>query len=636
MYGSIHNGGQRRTPFAAVSPANLLDFRDTSPAHPVIQYSVEAYDSLYSGGPKGDGSAAADAGGREGSQGSLGSLVWRQQNDEEDDEPTRPLLREIENHVPRDLNIGFDELQVWRLASTELFRDVDQPRTVEGRQEGERTRRVFITFNTCLQPQSNSSSDSETPLPQLELYISNSTANQTPGPNVRNRPQISVIIRGGFGALTLDASSDIFIGVYGPGLPDKSDQRRFAGDWNYQISLSTKAPYHNYEEKQNLFLIDSDNTAALLITNNMTKNSKPTEEEILKIMSTPPPFPFDIYATNRDIPTPFDGLERSYCAVTMRRIAGVSVVNSLTRRGLGNLPKQQFHITGLNKSATYNGYLARPRQILEGEPNPDSPSPGRPTTPNGGTLWKPIRISTKSDGNCQVVYDLSFCSEVAYAVPSNPTLFNSLQLREMYDGYTKEIFQNFTYSLQQIPCNASSEARYSLTRSCDDCYNAYKTWLCAVSIPRCADYSSDLPYLASRGSNTLFFNATSNSTSPPPPNLKLPADPNSSEFRASVASRNPIIESQIRPGPYKEIKPCLDLCYTMVQSCPSDFNFVCPRIVTWGQEVSYGERSQDGDITCSFLGAAYFLSNGRRLRVNGGGYMWWWWALVVVGTWMVR
>lgn len=89
-------------------------------------------------------------------------------------------------------------------------------------------------------------------------------------------------------------------------------------------------------------------------------------------------------------------------------------------------------------------------------------------------------------------------------------------------------------------------------------------------------------------------------------------------FNGSISdsSRNILIDMVVSPGPYKEIQPCIDLCWTLVQSCPSSFGFACPRGKTAYD--SYGDRSPDGDVTCSWLGAVYFLSDGGRRMVSGG------------------
>lgn len=223
-----------------------------------------------------------------------------------------------------------------------------------------------------------------------------------------------------------------------------------------------------------------------------------------------------------------------------------------------------------------------------------------------------------ADDNCAVLFNLSFCSEVAYAVPSNPKL-SVAALRDLYDTNAQNYYTNFSYSLQQIQCNASQESMFSLTVGCDDCALAYKQWLCSVGVPRCADFSNNASYLMVRNAGQDFINGTS-----------LPAD---SPYRQSVStnsSRVQLIDTEIKPGPYKEILPCLDVCHTLVKNCPISLGFNCPT-GSWANS-SYGYRDANGDITCSYLGAAYFLNLGAKMGVWGSVYMlagiWGiWWAL---------
>lgn len=159
---------------------------------------------------------------------------------------------------------------------------------------------------------------------------------------------------------------------------------------------------------------------------------------------------------------------------------------------------------------------------------------------------------------------------------------------------------------------------YSLAVGCDDCANAYKQWLCSVSIPRCEDFTKSASYLQVRNAGQDFINGSA-----------LPADSVYRQSAVTNASRNPLIDSQIQPGPYKEILPCQDICYTLVKSCPSTFGFGCPT----GQwlNASYGYRNGDGDITCSYLGAAYYLNGGPRVVVGWAG----WGVVVLVAGWLL-
>lgn len=208
---------------------------------------------------------------------------------------------------------------------------------------------------------------------------------------------------------------------------------------------------------------------------------------------------------------------------------------------------------------------------------------------------------------------------MAYAVPSNPSI-NITNLGKIYDTYAADLYQNFAYSLQQIQCNASAESMYSLAVNCTSCEHAYKEWLCAVTIPRCADFSNNATYLQVRNAGQPFLNGSS--IPPGSPLRSLPA---------SNHSRNPLIDTRIQPGPYKEVLTCLDVCHTLVRTCPAALEFACPQgpRVNW----SYGTRDQSGVITCNYLGAAYYLNAAGRVSLRFGrvfvmlGVFWFFWLL---------
>lgn len=478
------------------------------------------------------------------------------------------------------------------------------------RQEDERpnNRTVYISFNTCKQPLPTN----ETlglHVPSLELYVSTNRRNIRPGPKVTNMDQQVILIDEGLGTLVLDVEDEFYLGVYAPNMTDPEIRGRWKGEWNYEIAVSTESLVHQFSDKQEVFLIDIDSSSALLISSNLTENAS---EEVTKT-------PYELYGYNNGWRAISKGLDRSYCAIRQHtQGAGGAVRMSITKRGPGGLPKQQFHMTSLNKTSQY--------RIFAGKKG--DPEEGR--APAGGTVWRPLTLNTKSDGNCQVIFDLNFCSEVAYAVPSNPTIFPQYSdLAKFYDDIAIAWYQNFTTSLQQIPCNATNDSKYSLAKSCTDCANDYKTWLCAVTIPRCADFSQPGWYLQPRGVGTKFYNKTAGRYED---NEEADSFTNRSrkENLAAYQSRNKLIDEIVKPGPYKEIKPCIDLCYSMVQSCPTNFGFSCPKEGTFAMLNSYGQRADnlDGDIKCSYLGAAFNLAGVEGLfsRLS--------WGLMVLVTGM--
>lgn len=227
-----------------------------------------------------------------------------------------------------------------------------------------------------------------------------------------------------------------------------------------------------------------------------------------------------------------------------------------------------------------------------------------------------------------MISDLDFCSAVAYAVPSSPSL-NGTQLAKVYDDYAAKVYKNFSLSLQQIPCNASDTERYSLATGCDQCAASYKQWLCAVTIPRCHDFSSTLPYLLPRNLRQSFINGST-----------LPDKYPGLQAVLTNSSRNPFIDNEIKPGPYKEVLPCRELCYQLVRDCPSALGFVCPR-KKW-LEASYGFLT-GAEVTCNSMGVEYQQQDGgealetRSIDFGVGARVYEFWDLVRgLGTSLMR
>ncbi|KFY63120.1 hypothetical protein V496_04167, partial [Pseudogymnoascus sp. VKM F-4515 (FW-2607)] len=443
------------------------------------------------------------------------------------------------------------------------------------------TRSVYITLNTCLQPQ-NAKGDSgpKGPPPQVTMYVGENQT--TVGPDQPADGQRKMEAKFGFANLTFDASKDIFIALSGPNTTE------FEGIYSVELVASIDTPYHSYSgNAADLFFIDSDSNSALLATKNLTLDTSNTDVYKKWMQLSPPPYV--IFANNKN-QTWIDGVSRSYCGLeTYAQIAGTrervrtdAVKTIMTNVTLGSFPKQQFYFQGLNASSQYYGILALPGNATERSPG------------GGGRVWKTMDFTTQTDGNCAVLFNLTFCSDVSYAVPGNPTLFPTISsLAAFYDKAAESAYANFAKALQQIPCEIPSTGQYSLVRNCPDCAAAYKAWLCSVTIPRCQDYSRADPWLQPRNVVQSFPNASALSDT-----AFVQA---SRDVMYLNSSRNPAIDEVVRPGPYKEILPCLDMCYNLVQSCPAAMGFACPGMKEGG-ESSYGRRpngsvSEDGQIT---------------------------------------
>lgn len=192
-----------------------------------------------------------------------------------------------------------------------------------------------------------------------------------------------------------------------------------------------------------------------------------------------------------------------------------------------------------------------------------------------------------------MVTNLDFCDDIQYAIPGNTEKFKDDSLGKKYDDYAKEMYDNFEKALMQVQCEAPSTKMYSLMKGCDDCRKAYKKWLCTVVMPRCEDFTSDSPHTIVRNAGQAFPNGT-----------KL-SDNELAAYSQPVfnTSRNKFIDDQIAPGPYKELLPCDDLCYEVVQSCPAALKFACPLSRFREFNSSYGKRNlDDKDVTCNYPG----------------------------------
>lgn len=480
-----------------------------------------------------------------------------------------------------------------------------------GGELSKRSSTVYLSLVTCSRPTTNTTG-AEGDFPQLTMYVS---TEESPGPHQDSSKQQSITSTEGFAKYELEADGNVYVSV----AADNSTE--YSGGYEYRISASIDEYYYNVVSNDSFaYFVDSDHSAALLVTNNLTQSSQGSVN-FEQWMNVSPPYTMFAHNIND---TSLKGLTSSFCAVQAYSIQK-PVDTGMTSRGLGNKPKEQFYIEGLNRSSTYVGILG---MIGNGS------DWGNDIIGGGGIVWQPMNFTTKSgkfsfsfvsvfpcikpanfvdaEDNCAVLFNLTFCDEVAYAVPSNPNKTVE-ELRQVYDNYTSKYYKNFEKSLQQIQCNTSAESMFSLAVNCSDCASEYRQWLCSVSIPRCADFTANQSYLRVRNAGQDFINGSSL--------------PENDPLRWSVItnqSRNPIIDSEIKPGPYKEILPCNYICHDMVKSCPAALGFSCP--TGYWMNASYGYKDSNGDITCSYLGAAYYLSLGAKLGVWGSVYM-------LIGMW---
>lgn len=151
-------------------------------------------------------------------------------------------------------------------------------------------------------------------------------------------------------------------------------------------------------------------------------------------------------------------------------------------------------------------------------------------------------------------------------------------------------------------------------------------------MPRCEDYSAPDSWLQPRNIRSPFANG---STPFIPPNQHKMKGMEPERWGYSQ-SRNPKIDKEIQPGPYKELLPCEDLCFDIVRSCPATLGFGCP-VGSMLQKQQYGKRIIREDepeedkkkLKCSFPGAVVDLNTAKNVGVRLGAG---WGFLVLIGV----
>ena len=135
-----------------------------------------------------------------------------------------------------------------------------------------------------------------------------------------------------------------------------------------------------------------------------------------------------------------------------------------------------------------------------------------------------------------------------------------------------------------------------------------------MTIPRCEDFSNAAPYLQPRAVSQPFPDGTVLDAQA----LAGAGVPNTTAYNSS---RNPLIDQFVQPGPYKELLPCDDLCYKLVQSCPAALGFGCPLPGQIGFDGNYAKHEPSGELTCNFPGSAHVIAGSGRAVVGVWGVL---------------
>ncbi|PTB35473.1 hypothetical protein M441DRAFT_74224 [Trichoderma asperellum CBS 433.97] len=486
------------------------------------------------------------------------------------------------------------KLELKRDADLQGRRDDDDNSPSSSQGSGGPPRVLYLSANTCLQPHSASNSTSVPP--QLRIYVSTSSKDGCPDVTKPPAGVQSKAFEQGAIMYSLNATDDVYVTIAAPNVT-----KDFQGLYNFGIAASVDDYYYQYSDIDGQLLwMDSDATSALLQTAPLTGNV----QQISSVMEAGPQY--EMYVQGNKAPI-LNGLMRSACGLnnaaqiaSKRLDNGQWNNNELVRskiydKGPGGWPRQQFYFEGLNSSSSYSGIL-----VIPGNKTASSTTQRSGVVGGGGTVFPPTSFDTSAGTNCNLITDLDFCDDVQWAAPGN-NKYNNTELGNLYDNYAKTMYGYFLNVMMQIPCEAPSTQRYSLAANCGNCTVAYKQWLCAVAIPRCEDFSTGSNYTIPRNVAQAFPNGT---FLPDALRQQLMQTP------AFNSSRTTFIDEVIAPGPYKEILPCADLCYGVVQGCPAAIGFGCPLSDQRGFNLSYGLRDPDGKaVTCNYPGEPRTIVN---------------------------
>ncbi|CDK25123.1 unnamed protein product [Kuraishia capsulata CBS 1993] len=380
---------------------------------------------------------------------------------------------------------------------------------------------VFISGNICELPDGWNDTDSN----GLSIYY---TFNQTQWQNLDYKSMSSFDFYEGYAqelahAQLTDADTNaltLYLTVVSESCADCLSDNT----WTYEVGISQSNLVFQWHNESVASVVDTDSTSLIVWIDQGNASSSSSSSNNGSMT--------DLY--NFFIYDPEDfvfvaGLARSWCAMkqgaSIEYNSSSAVVSSVYRGGTW---KQQFYFDSLTPNTTYTGYML--------ENFGDS---------NGGLVFEPFQFRTMESDECTLIYDLDFCSEVTYSVPTLPDMNNVSELAEYYDSNAKHFYTNFSYALQQIPCDTEMDARFSVVKTCDDCAASYKKWLCSITIPRCSTRNITGYQLYESGHSRLD---------------KLN------------------VESEIRPrSDYYEVLPCIDMCNAIVRDCPGDFSFRCPQ-----------------------------------------------------------
>jgi calcium channel MID1 len=176
--------------------------------------------------------------------------------------------------------------------------------------------------------------------------------------------------------------------------------------------------------------------------------------------------------------------------------------------------------------------------------------------------------------------------------PSGALAYDASNLPDNLTTPLLSYLTNFTTSLLTAPCGRDL---YSPLQTCADCQLAYRSWLCAISLPRCGEFA-----VLANGNGNGSANGSANGTlqggqpQPQQGTLAVPSSPPPPALQAQPSGtpwRNPALGNA--SADYAVLLPCVETCQATDRACPVFLGFKCPRTQTTAGS-SYGVGFIDG------------------------------------------
>ncbi|KAF8840262.1 hypothetical protein BDN67DRAFT_968749 [Paxillus ammoniavirescens] len=371
------------------------------------------------------------------------------------------------------------------------------------------------------------------------FFVTNSTSDVVPGPG-GGTDVFEISLNNGYGQWLGSAPSGGFLSV--------QDLQQ----GSFQVSVSDNGTAYDILDRLPVFGDATANQAIIFSppfypasTEQPTYPNYTLPPANLSIPDNPPSVPtFDLVIGPTS--SQLSSLPQTACALLNPSSTGSIISNSLWLRDVDGW-RSQWLVDGFSPSTNYTAYVIQDQLKVSG----------------------PIYFATKSAGfPCPLVHSLPYCPSTAYAVPLPPPQapalsYDASSLPSTISTPLLQYMTNFTTMLLTFACGRDL---YSPLQTCADCQREYRSWLCAVSFPRCSEPAG--------------------TTTPPPPGTKPQAPFSALRPQPSGStSRNQFFPNVSYA--YTSLLPCLETCNAVDRACPYFLGIKCP-VPQFNADASYG------------------------------------------------